>query len=509
MLFSLFKNAGFSAISQFVNIAIGVLFVPLYLYFLGIEGYGVYSLVIMLFGWLTLLQAGVEPAVTKLIAQYHAENKLKKINSLVTLGFIVQFILASLIGIFIYFNIDYLAGFFVKDEINLLQDTKVALTLGAINIVALMCRNVYVAFLKGMQRYDISSVFESVFSVTASVLALIFLWMGYGITGIVLGRLILNLLSLFVLRGVSRKILSSLCFTSEISKEIFIEIMHFGSWVVAGRLNRLAVNALPPILIAQYLGPAGVAYYKIATTVVMSINNLLSSAINVVFPQVSHLKALDKTSEIKNLYSKANAILSYISAPMYVFCFIFSWQIIYIWLGEDMADNLFQLMPIFFIGYYLSSASMVPSIFSLGLGKAKLLAYAGTAQTLVVLITLPTLLRQFDIVGAGYNLILFEMVSVISGGIITAKYIKASVIKYWINERLIHLIVIGLIYFSMFLMLEFFGLLNLDRVYTGLVLIFTFPVGLSLYVFLSIKFKLEGYETILKLSDRFLWKRSL
>ena len=489
-----------------MNIAVGVLFVPLYLYFLGVEGYGVYSLVIMLFGWLTLLQAGVEPAVTKLIAQYHAENKINKINSLVTLGFIVQFILAGLIGVLIYLNIDYLARFFVKDEIDLLEDTKIALALGAINIVALMCRNVYVAFLKGMQRYDISSVFESVFGITASVLALVFLWMGYGITGIVLGRLILNLLSLFILRGLSRKILSSLHFTTEISKEIFIEIMHYGSWVVVGRLNRLAVNALPPILITQYLGPAGVAYYKIATTVVMAINNLLSSAINVVFPQVSHLKALDKTEEIKSLYSKANAILSYISAPMYFFCFIFSWQIIYIWLGVDMADNLFQLIPIFFIGYYLSSASMVPSIFSLGLGNAKLLAYAGTVQTLVVLLTLPTLLKQFDIVGAGYNLILFELVSVVSSGIITAKYIKSSIIRYWINERLMHLLVIGLIYSSMFLMLDFLGLLNLDRVYTGLVLIFTFTVGLVLYVFLSIKFKLDGYETILKLADRFLWK---
>lgn len=506
MLYSLFKNASFSVISQFVNIAIGVLFVPLYLYYLGIEGFGVYSLIIMLFGWLTILQAGVDPAITKLIAQYFAENQFKKINSLITLGFIIQFIMAGLIGILIYLNVDVVAKFLVKDAIHLLEETKIALTIGAVNIVVLMCKNVYVAFFKGMQRYDLTSIFSSTFSITASVLSLIFLWLGYGLIGIISARLILNVLSLVVLGHFSKRILSSLRFTSDISKGVLIEIIHFGSWVIVSRLNRLAVNALPPILINQYLGPTGVTYYKIAITVVMAINNLLSSVVNVVFPHVSELMALKNTEKIKTLYSKANSILSYISAPMYCFCIIFSWQIIYMWLGEEMANAMGNLMPIFLVGYYLSSASMLPSVFSLGLGKTKILAVSGTLQTIVVFLALPVLLREFDILGAGFNLIAFEAVSIISGAIITIKYVNGSVFKYWVNERMTHIIVICFIYLQLYFILTQLSLLDLDRIYMVFVLFSAFIAGLSAYIFVSLKIKLAGYETVLKLTNEYIKK---
>jgi len=477
----LLKNASFSAAGQVVNMAVSILFVPAYIYFLGIDGYGIYSFLLLLFGWITILQAGIDPAVVRLTAKYVAENNYKNINSLITASMIFQIVIASLIGGGFVLSSDFLASFIVKNEIGFLNETRVALYYAGINIVILMCRNIYIAFFMGLQRYDISSTYDALFNLLASLLSILALWLGYGIVGMIVVRLFINILSVPVLHYAAKKLVPSFRLGMSISKDLLKEIYNYASWIVAGRINRLAVNALPPILISMYIGPSGVAYFNISSRIVLTLNNLLSSSTNVIFPFVSELKTLKETVRIKSAYLSANRLLSLISAPLYCFGVIYSWDLLYLWLGSDIANNCSQLMAIFFAGYYLSSASMIPSTFALGMGNVKILAYAGFAQTIIIVLTLPFLLNTFGIIGAGLNLILFESASIAMVIVITAKIIKASSFTFWVRDRLLMLLVSAVI-FSAFIPLK--GVLSnepLTRVAMGGFLGSVFLVGLLLY----------------------------
>ena len=160
---------------------VGFIFVPVYIYFLGINGYGIYSFLILIFSWLTILQAGVEPAVIKITANYVAEKKYENINPLVTASLIFQVFIAGLIGAIFYISSDYMASFIVKDEADFYIEARIALYIASINIIILMCRNIYVSLFKGLQRYDISSAYESSFNLLSALAAVLFLWLGYGI----------------------------------------------------------------------------------------------------------------------------------------------------------------------------------------------------------------------------------------------------------------------------------------------------------------------------------------
>lgn len=451
----LLKNASFSAAGQVVNIVVNILFVPAYIHFLGIEGFGIYSFLLLFFGWVIILQAGIDPAVTKMTAKFVAENNHANINSLITASMIFQIIIASVIGGIFVLSSDFLASFIVKDKTDFLDQTRVALYYAGLNIVVLMCRNVYTALFMGLQRYDISSTYDALFNLLASLFALLALWLGYGIVGMILVRLIVNTLSVVVLHYAVKNLVSSFRHSLSISKELFKEIHSYASWIVVGRINRLTVNALPPILIGMHIGPSGIAYFNIASRLVLALNNLLASSINVIFPFVSELEALKETGRIKSAYLGVNRILSLISAPLYCFGIIYSWDLLYLWLGPDIANNCWMLMTIFFIGYYLSSATMIPSTFALGMGYLKILAINGFAQTLIVILTLPFLLNTFGIIGAGLNLILFESASIITGIIITTKFIKVSNFTFWVRDRLLMLLVNAAI-FSAFIPLKFF-----------------------------------------------------
>lgn len=475
------KNASFSTAGQAVNMAVSILFVPVYIHFLGINGYGIYSFLLLFFSWVTILQAGVDPAVTRMTAKYVAEKSYININPLLAASLMFQIITASLIGGVFILSSDFLATFIIKEETAFLDETRIALHYAGINIVILMCRNVYIALFMGLQRYDISSFYDAFFNLLASLLAVLALWIGYGIVGMIVVRLIVNILSIAVLHYVAKKMVSSFRLSLRISKELLKEIYNYASWIVAGRINRLAVSALPPIFIGMYIGPSGIAYYNISSRIVLTLNNLLASSISVIFPFVSELKTLKETGRIRSAYLRMNRFLSLISTPLYCFGVIYSWDLLYLWLGPEIANNCWLLMGIFFIGYYLSSATMVPSTFALGIGNVKILAFTGFAQTIIIVLTLPFLLKTFGIAGAGLNLILFESASIVMVIIITTKIIKASSFTYWVRDRLLMLLVSTVI-FSVFIPLK--GFLShelMTRVETAAYLGCVFLLGITIY----------------------------
>jgi O-antigen/teichoic acid export membrane protein len=410
-----------------------------------------------------------------------------------SLGF--QVVIASLLALAIYLAVDNLALFVVKDATSFSDDAREAIYYSALNIVILMYRNVYISLFMGLQRYGVSSVYESLYQITASLASLAFLWLGHGITGMIVARLMLNLASLPVLHFIAKRLVPSFRLAFDISRELLREIYDFASWLVAGRINRLALNALPPILINTYIGPSGIAYFNIASRIVSALNNLLASATTVIFPFVSELKALEEPGRIRSLYLGANRVLSLISAPLYAFGAIYSWDILYVWLGTDIANNCSMLMTLFFVGYYLSSATMVPSSFALGMGKTKILAVTGFAQTILMLLFLPSFINAFGILGMGFNLVMFEAASVVMVVVITTRIIGASSFVFWVRDRLLILSITTLIFLVFTPLKDNLWEASWSRMGTSAYLACVFLIGLSLYGLLILQSRLVDQAT--------------
>lgn len=483
---------------------VSFVFVPVYIHFLGVVGYGVYSFLMMFFGWITILHAGMDPAVTKMTAQYVAESNTSRINPLIAAALIFQFCVASIIAGAVMVAGHSLAAFVVKNQVAFLNETRIAVYYAGANIVALMCRNIYIALFMGLQRYDVSGSCDSVSNFLGSIFSLFVLWLGYGIVGMIIVRLIINVLAIGVLHRIARRLVPTFRLTLDISKQLVKEIYGYASWVVTGRINRLVVNALPPILIGKYIGPAGIAYFNISSRLALTVNNLLSSAIIVLFPFVSELKALTATEKIKSAYLGANRILSLVSAPIYCFGAIFSWGLLYLWLGPKIADNCWELTGLFFIGYYLSSCTMVPSSFALGLGAVRIIAINATIQTILIIIVLPWFLKMFGILGAGLNLILFEVPSIVMVTIITKRIINASSLKYWIKDRLLILFVSAIIFAVFIPIKRVLWPAVLTRTEMAAYLSVVFMLGMLSYGFVVRRSSLIDQDTKARIAKLFL-----
>ena len=102
-----------SYVSIIVNTLIQLLYTPLLIRKLGQSEYGLYSLVASIIGYLTVLDLGFGNAIVVYTAKYRAQNKLeeeKKLHGMFKIVFIIIGIIAGILGLLLYFNVNNIFG---------------------------------------------------------------------------------------------------------------------------------------------------------------------------------------------------------------------------------------------------------------------------------------------------------------------------------------------------------------------------------------------------------------
>ena len=107
------KGAVLSYVSIIANTLVQLLYTPFLIRMLGQSEYGLYSLVNSIIGYLTVLDLGFGNAIVVYTAKYRAQKKYdeeKKLHGMFFLIFCIIAVIAGILGIILYFNVDNLFG---------------------------------------------------------------------------------------------------------------------------------------------------------------------------------------------------------------------------------------------------------------------------------------------------------------------------------------------------------------------------------------------------------------
>src|SRR5580658_7652077 len=96
----LLKNALFSSGSWGTTVLVNLAAIPIFIRYLGVEGYGIYLLLTGLFGYFGLLDFGLSDGVVKYVAHHMELGNGEGVSESVNAALIVQLI-AGMVGIFI------------------------------------------------------------------------------------------------------------------------------------------------------------------------------------------------------------------------------------------------------------------------------------------------------------------------------------------------------------------------------------------------------------------------
>ena len=169
-----------SYLSIILNNILGILYTPYLLRMLGQNEYGLYSLVASIVAYLTVLDLGFANAIIRYTAKYRAENKDKEQYEMFGM-FIILYccigIIAFLIGLGLYFNVDNL--FHSTLNIEDLEKVKIMMLLMVFNIAFTFPMSIWGAIITAYENFIFQKLVNIARILLNPLVMILLLYMGY------------------------------------------------------------------------------------------------------------------------------------------------------------------------------------------------------------------------------------------------------------------------------------------------------------------------------------------
>lgn len=386
---------------------IGILLVPLYVRYMGVEAYGLVGFFTMLQGWFMLLDMGLTPTLGREAARFNggAINALD-LRRLVR-AFEGVFMAVGVIGaLALMASAGLIADRWLKVQQLDLIEVQRAVMLMAVIVALRWVGGLYRGAVSGFERIVWLSGYTAVIATLRFVLVVPFLiYVGATPTHFFGYQLVVAVIELVVLvaktyrllptvnvpgwirwqwrplRGVMRFALSA-AFTSAI-------------WVLVTQTDKLVLSGLIPL--TDY------ALFTLAVLVASGIALLSSPITAAILPRLTLLSAQGDEAGVIRLYRDATQLVAVIAVPVVLVLAFFPLQVLSAWTGQpDVAEKAAPVLTLYAVGNGILALAAFPYYLQVARGNLNLHLIGNLIFVLLFVPLLLLAVTRFGVMGAGY-----------------------------------------------------------------------------------------------------------
>ncbi|WP_342442731.1 oligosaccharide flippase family protein [Lysinibacillus sp. FSL K6-0075] len=335
------KEIKIGAILSYITIGCTMLssliFTPIIISLLGQKEFGLYSLMIVLVGYLSILDLGLGNAIVRYIARNRATAD-KVLEASLNGFFLKLFIgigcLTLLIGFFLFSHVDIIFGQSLSEE-----QLEKARLMGFIMTISLAMQfplGVFTSILQAYEKFIFIKLTTLLQVIVQPLTMLFFLLQGTDAVTLIYIIAIYNILFLVLDAVYCMKVLSiQFTFTfknTALIKEIFIYSFFIFITVIVDKIYWQTDQVLLGIL----KGTEDVAIYAVAIQIVLIFMSLALAISGLFLPRISMLVTKeDGLVEINQLFIKVGAIQFLVVGYILGGFFLFGREFLLLWLGQD------------------------------------------------------------------------------------------------------------------------------------------------------------------------------
>jgi O-antigen/teichoic acid export membrane protein len=366
------RNTFYNAIARVLGMLISFFLTPYILSHLGVEYFGIWSLVWVLTGYLGLLDLGLGTSFVRYTSLYYVkgekENLRKMMNSGLFFYMVVNiFLLAAVLlfsgPILSFFN--FPSGFKEKAAI--------AMILGVISLGLSNLFNVFNSVLYGFQRFDLSVKIGALVSIPLILGTIFVLESGYGLIGLMYNYVLASLFLLIAGAIITYKILGDMWKIGlfYIRGSMLKKLVRFGLTLQLSQLSQMVSFNYDKMLISHFLGVAQVTYYEIGSKLTMMMRSLPAFMTSAITPAASEMEIKRGLDKVWELYSRGTKYLLIAGLPLFLFVTLEAREVIFIWIGKDyeLSTNVVRILS---MGYFLNFICSMASSVTWGIGKVNI-----------------------------------------------------------------------------------------------------------------------------------------
>ena len=327
------KNTLFSVLSSAANTGTRLLTVPIVIGYLGIGGYGIWSIIMTTAAYMRFGSVGVKSAFQKYVAEATGDGNYERANKLLSTGFagMLVFSVAVLIPLtFFSRRIAVAAG--VPPEF--LKSAAAAISVLALIMVVANAGAAYEAIVMGGHRIDLARRFNTFFTIAEAVAIIVVLHLGYSLftMALIMGMSEVGFIACCYFA--SRRILPQIRISSQfLTKTVIYELVRFAGSYQLVNILEVAYNAVLPFAILRAFGAEAAGLYALSVRVAMSSLLLTDAFLVPILSGGTMAYASGSTDTMQRLVKKAFKVtLGFSLAPL-AFISLFGTTLVFAWTG--------------------------------------------------------------------------------------------------------------------------------------------------------------------------------
>ncbi len=347
---SLGRNAVLNFSGQAFPAVVAIICVPPAVRLLGTDRFGLLSIVLVIIGYLSVLDLGLGLAVTKLLAQALASRAdAARVPSIFWTALFTQFGMGTLGGAALALFTPALTRHFLNIPAVLNQEASIAFYLCALALPIVMVSSSVVGLLQAAQRFDLTVKVQLPLSVAQYAIPLICGLIYPSLPLIVSALLICRILSLSIMFWLANQVFPTLLSKPWPEKRELGALIRFGGWVtVSNTISPIMVYA-DRFLIGAFISLGAVTYYSVPLDASMRVLLIPTSLIGALFPVLSSLSVRQRAERNNQVVQQAlKYIICFTGIPV-ILLIVFARDILQLWMGAAFAAESTTIMRVLLI----------------------------------------------------------------------------------------------------------------------------------------------------------------
>jgi O-antigen/teichoic acid export membrane protein len=363
MTVSLKKNVVANYLGQGWQALMGLVFIPLYIKYLGIESYGLIGIFALLQAWLVLLDMGMKPALGREMARFSGgAHNAQSIRNLLRSIELIAITVAGVIGLGIWVASGWLATHWVTARKLPVEVVAHAFAVMGVVTALRFIEDIYVSCLAGLQRQLLQNM---VTIITATVRGLgavaLLTWVSPTIGAFFLWQGLLSIITVALYAGIVHRALPPAPLPARFSRSALIGIWRFAAGMMAITLLTLLLTQVDKILLSRLLSLESFGYYALAGIVANGLCMLIGPITAAFYPRFTELATNGDTVALRSIYHQGAQLVTVLMGSATMVLIVFGDRVLRLWTGNQaLAQHVAPLMAVMALGTCFNGLMWIP-----------------------------------------------------------------------------------------------------------------------------------------------------
>ncbi len=372
-----------------------ILATPFMVHRLGLDAFGVWSVLIAFVGALNLVDLGLGNALVRFLAAEHERENRPAVEAFLRSGLALQAMVGVVVGGAFFLLAPVIARSWVRVPPELTGEAVAAFRISALTVAIDYPVAGFSSVPAALRRFDLFAGRSILFHTTYYGLAVASLLMGGGLVSVAAAYVVGTVILLAYLAAVAARLLPGAVLLPGWDRRSVRELLRFGRFKFPAQISVSLLQQFDRFALAALLPVAQVSYYAVPVRLSQRMKDVVDQIGFPFYPAVASHLAAGRYAELRDQYRHGVRLIAAVAGGSVAVAGGLAFPLLQVWMGRDFAVHGAWPFRVLLLAYAASALAMLPSVAADAAGRpgvpATFLAAGGLLHVPVVLLLVPHL----------------------------------------------------------------------------------------------------------------------